>query len=467
MSQFSDKLGFYIDRARLTEQQLARVSGFNRSYIALMKSGLRISPNTEKTSKLIAALNLTPYEREELWADYMRAKFGDDTYELRKQMLSLIRSFGSVPSLSIRSMASHEIPDVGTVNGRVNVESMIKAVLEKEASREQGFLRLILQPVEESVLSLIQSVLVASPRLQIEQIIGLEQDISELSGKLYNLKAFQWIVRLMTASRTGGYRACYYYDRIQAHFNSGTLFPFLILASDYALLLSLDLEYAMVFHQQDQISLLLKVFEGQKQSCTKIGVSVQEYRRLLKFRLPVIPDTGKMYFMGSQPYLTLAASPSMVQKYLSSDPEMRDDALRILNKESLLFSRGVPAVLYFTREGLKRFMETGAVDILGQEIRFEKADRRRLLDRLIHMAEDGAVRPYLLDEALLEYPKELIVAAYDRKQINVLYMPDQPELRMGIEEHTLQEMIYSFLETLESSQYVLSVHETLKILKKV
>ena len=177
--------------------------------------------------------------------------------------------------------------------------------------------------------------------------------------------------------------------------------------------------------------------------------------------------TGKMYFMGSQPYLTLAASPSMVQKYLSSDPEMRDDALRILNKESLLFSRGDPAVLYFTREGLKRFMETGTVDILGQEIRFEKADRRRLLDRLIHMAEDGAVRPYLLDEALLEYPKELIVAAYDRKQINVLYMPDQPELRMGIEEHTLQEMIYSFLETLESSQYVLSVHETLKILKKV
>ena len=56
MSKFSEHLDKCISNSGMTENQLAKMSGFNRSYIALMKNGQRVSPDTEKMVKLLDAL---------------------------------------------------------------------------------------------------------------------------------------------------------------------------------------------------------------------------------------------------------------------------------------------------------------------------------------------------------------------------------------------------------------------------
>lgn len=58
MSKFSEHLDKCISNSGMTENQLAKMSGFNRSYIALMKNGQRVSPDTEKMVKLLDALAL-------------------------------------------------------------------------------------------------------------------------------------------------------------------------------------------------------------------------------------------------------------------------------------------------------------------------------------------------------------------------------------------------------------------------
>lgn len=42
MSKFSEHLDKCISNSGMTENQLAKMSGFNRSYIALMKNGQRM-----------------------------------------------------------------------------------------------------------------------------------------------------------------------------------------------------------------------------------------------------------------------------------------------------------------------------------------------------------------------------------------------------------------------------------------
>ena len=103
MSKFSEHLGQCIMNSGMTENQLARMSGFNRSYIALMKSGLRVSPDAGKMMKLIDTLNLPPYEYDEIWSEYIRARMGDSVYERNRAVIDFLESFNNSSKISIRS----------------------------------------------------------------------------------------------------------------------------------------------------------------------------------------------------------------------------------------------------------------------------------------------------------------------------------------------------------------------------
>lgn len=469
MSLFSEKLGAFIERSRLTEQQLSKASGFTRSYIALMKSGLRISPDTRKMADLFDALGLTPYEREELWADYMRAKFGDDTFELRRRMISLIQSFNAAPPLRIRSGFEHEIPDVSAVHGRSNVEQIVRTVIEKEASEESPHLRLILQPDLPSLFSTILARHVSDPRMKIEQIFGFEQGTEkELPDRFYNLKAYEWIVPMIVHSEGSSCRFYYYYDRIQAHFNTNTLLPYLVLTQKYAVSISVDYECALVTDRPEQLKMFSQLFTGQRDRCFEVGLPLREYSRQLGYRLSAIPEKGQIYSLASQPRLSLVLTDEILDKYLSSEPEVRALAGDIMRRERELLSKSGPASIFFTEEGVKRFMEEGIVDLMsGTGLPpIEPADRKRMLEHLIRLIRDGKLKAFLLEESQIVFPKELSISAYDRKQVSAVYLSEDPESRMALSEHTLMEMIYAFLEGLENSPYVRPLEETLSYLQK-
>ena len=125
MSKFSDHLEQGIMSSGMTEKQLAQMSGFTRSYIALMKNGQRVSPDTEKMTKLIQALNLPPYESEELWKEYIRASVGDYVFERDLAVVDFIHSFNNVSDISIKAVHQYDIPDIKTVNNRMNLEYLI------------------------------------------------------------------------------------------------------------------------------------------------------------------------------------------------------------------------------------------------------------------------------------------------------------------------------------------------------
>lgn len=61
MSKFSEHLDKCISNSGMTENQLAKMSGFNRSYIALMKNGQRVSPDTEKNGQTSGCTGVTAF----------------------------------------------------------------------------------------------------------------------------------------------------------------------------------------------------------------------------------------------------------------------------------------------------------------------------------------------------------------------------------------------------------------------
>ena len=132
MSEFSQALECGIYKSGLTENQLAKISGFTRSYIALMKNGQRVSPDTVKLKKLLEALSLSTYEYENIWNAYLKARYGEDTYKMHMSAISFIESFGRISTISIKSDFFHDIPDINTINNRMDLEVFVKAVLEQD-----------------------------------------------------------------------------------------------------------------------------------------------------------------------------------------------------------------------------------------------------------------------------------------------------------------------------------------------
>lgn len=76
MSKFSEYLEKGIGNSGMTENQLAKISGFTRSYIALMKNGQRVSADMERMKRLLQALNLSLEEYDLIWESYVQERMG-------------------------------------------------------------------------------------------------------------------------------------------------------------------------------------------------------------------------------------------------------------------------------------------------------------------------------------------------------------------------------------------------------
>ena len=237
MSKFSEHLEQCIIDSGMTENQLAKVSGFTRSYIALMKNGMRVSPDAGKMMKLIDILNLPPYEYDEIWSEYIRARMGDSVYEKNQAVIDFLESFNNSSNISIRSYHRHEIPDIKTVNNRMDLEHLIKAVMEQEALDPKGFIRIIMQPDAPVLGSIMPEICKNYKHLRIDHIICLDHPPGGgyQKDELYNIKMLKFLIPVIIFSNNENYRIYHYYDQVASHFSSASLLPCMVLTNHYVI----------------------------------------------------------------------------------------------------------------------------------------------------------------------------------------------------------------------------------------
>ena len=235
----------------MTENQLAKMSGFNRSYIALMKNGQRVSPDTEKMVKLLDALALQPFEHDSLWSEYIQERMGKDRYKVVEAIKDLIESMGSNLNISVKSQYHHEIPDIKTIDNIMDLNYMIKVVIEEEARKEDGKLYLIMQPDKKGIFGWLPGICKNSPGLKIEHIVCMERDQeSNEKDQVYNIQILKELFKMMLADENFNYEAYYYYDRIISHFDTAALMPSAVITSEYVINIAADFEHALVLHDE-------------------------------------------------------------------------------------------------------------------------------------------------------------------------------------------------------------------------
>lgn len=471
MSKFSQCLEKYIMRSGLTENQLAKVSGFTRSYIALMKNGQRVSPDMVKLKKLLEALNLSPYEYDEVWKAYLMARYGDRIYELRTNMISFIESFGRVSKISIKSSFNHDIPQIKTIDNRMDLEYFVKAVIEQEALKDKGYVQMIVQEDFSFLFSILPAICRSKPALRVEHIVCLEgSDIVNLEEQSYNLKTLGKLLPVLLAGNENGYEIYYYYDKVSSHFSTSALMPYLLLTSDYAINISTNLEYAMVSTDVESHQLFTQLFEDRKKICRKMLEKTSTGASIFEHYSSHRPDTEKVYTIGSQPCFGMFPVDAMVQKYFAAgDEKLMEAIIKVLGRNRETYSAMQKITSYFTKEGIRRLMAEGLVEELPREIYMplETQDRKALLKMLIMAIKGGNYEAYMLDSHKFAFPQELWMTAYSFTKVDVIYMSDKTEARFILEEQSLARSIYDFLTDLKADTVVFSQDETLEFLEDI
>ena len=472
MSKFSEHLEQCIMDSGLTEGQLAKVSGFTRSYIALMKNGQRVSPDSTKMEKLISCLNLPPYEYDEIWTEYIRARLGDSIYERNNAVIDFIESFGNISNTSIKSYYRHEIPDIRTVDNRMDLEYLIKAVIEQEALKEDGNVRIIMQADSPVLKNVLPAVCRNNRNLKIDHILcmnhksgnGYEKD------ELYNINMMKCLMPIVIFSNSENYRIYHYYDHVTSHFSSSSLLPCMVLTQDYVISMNAGIDKGMIFREKDIIEMFDSLFQEHKRSCRMMFKRMNDDTDLFEYFNTQPCTDNVIYTIGNQPCMGMLKVDNLVRKYCTSENEKIRILLEntIRKNEKLVDGENTKLVCYCTRSGLKRFAEEGVVDELPLSIyrKLEIRDRIDILQKLLAAMEQGKYELYLLEEHGIDFPKELQICSYGVTESVIIFMSENKESRFVLNESSLTKILFEFFQEFMRSPQVCSLDKSFRILEQ-
>ena len=188
-----------------------------------MKSGARVPSDKSTILKLAKGLTLTANESAKLVEAYSIAKMGEGKYFQRKFVQNIISSFADVQaqnSLILECNTQNNLVmknDVELIAGMPAIHKILKAVMEIEASKEDGCIKIFAQPSFSYIYDCISTL---NSNTRVENIIVLyKQD--NYNAANYNLDVFQKLVPLFFSCPH--FHPFYVHDHVDTIFNDTTV----------------------------------------------------------------------------------------------------------------------------------------------------------------------------------------------------------------------------------------------------
>lgn len=468
MSNFSKYLELSIINSGMTEKQLAKISGFTRSYIALMKNGQRVSPDVEKMTKLLQVLNLSPDEYDSLWAEYIRARIGNDVYERTVAVLDFIHSFNSVSNAVIRARCYHELLELQRIDNRLDMEYLIRAVIENESMKENGYVHIIMQGSDNVLPRILPAICRKNKKLRVDHIVCMEKyAVSSMdNNQLYNVKMLKEIIPIVVFSNSLNYKVHYYYDHVASRFNSGMLLPYMILTSECLLSINADMKNGILTKEQKTHQLYEEMFQNHKKHCREMFEYTEGLEEVMTYFAQKEDKEKITYSLAAQPCFGVLRVVGLIRKYCKITDENIISRLEenLKKNEHWISNEDNIHISYCCKSGLERFAREGIVDELPREIYtpLSVRDRKRILQMLLERIDDSSYELYLLDENTIQLPKELIITVYGISNVLLLYLSEYDNSRIVLREGSMMRLLYEAFQNLMKNPLV-STKEEAKI----
>ena len=473
MQEFHKLLTRFINEKNTTIYTLAKNTGIERSYIQKMKSGTRIPTEKSTIIKLAKGLMLTANESAELTEAYSIAKMGESKYYQRLFVQNIISSFAELQSknsliLECNIQNNLVMPnEIEHIAGVPAVHKVLKAVMEIEASKEDGFIRIMAQPSFSYIYDCISTL---NSSTNVENIITLYKQDND-NAINYNLDVFQKLVPLFFSCPH--FHPFYVHDHVDTIFNDTTVMPVTIITSEYLLRISNDCKQALLIRDEKIRHLYVASFDKKKLNSKPlfdtINANPEQYfanvAGLMDF------DAESNYNIMYQPCIVPYIPSETANACINTDI-LTSEMLAQINEYLYSISTCHNTFqMVFTEDGLDLFLRTGRImEIPSFMLRANPTKKQRLeiIANFITAMEDGRAIAHIAKPNLFTIPKPIVITAYTKQQVMIHHFDESGSIHIfRLEEISLVNAFHDFLMWIQDCDLVYTQEESMEIVQNI
>lgn len=461
MSEFSYILSKHVHEKNVKTYALAQYCDLDRSNMYKIINGKRKPTSIKIVQKICRFMHLTPTEELELTEAYQITLAGYDNYYRRKEVMNFFAEFtlskASLPSFNYGSDHSINKGETSLLLSSTEVKQALFHIISAEMSHPaDGYIRLLIQPDSPFLINLISAESQADMPIRIEHIICLNNNPETTqSHKNYNLNCLKQILPLYGSCRN--YECFYYYDDISARTGDLTLFPHMVITSQYVCLLTTSLDRGCVMQSSSSRKMFNNMFTDYQKSSTSLLTQIDNVVEQLNYAESLIRECGTNFCFQLTPCFTPFITLLMAKKYISiKEPERSMFITRFFEyiKEMSNWYKQGNITCIFSYEGVERFLETGRISEYPHDvyIPFDKSDKSYLVKNLIQACKN--THYHMLRESIINPEHELYLFVNQQNGYLMFSSPyNKQPVYLHIEEPGLLFTFYDFFENLDNDMF--------------
>lgn len=255
MSKFSDQLSQFVKLSGKSKNQIIDESKINRSSFFQFLNGKRM-PTKEHLTAILAALQMTPGEEEQLRKMYQIAEIGENIYESRKDCAECLEGLALLTWENRRPIHEFVGEAVYSVSrapilGENRVYQELCHLAQAEMLKPEPQIDLFLPRQPNDFLKYLKSFYQnkSNKKIRMRQIIQFSLNKEEKTKDILNF--FNSLLFLMAVSGDS-YEAYYYYSDSVLEDTIGALYPYCVMTSSGVMLVTARMDRAL-FSATDSI----------------------------------------------------------------------------------------------------------------------------------------------------------------------------------------------------------------------
>ena len=472
MSDFSQLLSCHIHSKDIKTYALAQYCGLDRSNMYKIINGKRKPSSRELVLKICKFMQLSHAEQKEMEQAYEITLIGHDTYYRRKAVVDFFNNF---------RLSKLNLP----VLSELNTEYYLKRICYAEYhGRSEPFASVYYffgkqkNPTARSTFSysrtaiFLMNILAAEnydcSQTTIRHIICLNNSTSESSTyPNYNLHCLEKILPLY--SNVDKYNCFYYYDHIDSKCSKFTLFPYVIITSQFACLLTGDMTQGILTNAPESLTLFKDIFNQYLSMASPLLRPINDVTEQISYLNNISHVVRSGYSFQMVPCLTPYLTHDILDKYIIQELPNRSEFIQAMDNYIKVFLSSYMTpdnITYiFSLNGVKKFLDTGRVSEYPYDIYhpLEMTDRIHLIRKLMLNLPIQNYRVlkkdigHLDNEIFLQVTQPMGYIMFSTPQ-------DHRLIYLDIEEPGLLYTFWDFCETLDDALFYTTT-EAIEILR--
>lgn len=479
MSQFSDRLRQLLNESGTNIYQLSKNAKLDRTTIQRALKGERL-PGTAFIEKICDFLRVSPAERSELFELYTICKIGEKVYASRKYIKDMIERMATIHSKCDNapigkrtiSVGDHIENGIKAFSGQFSVNNLLRDVLEDEVFNETSPQIYLTIPFENTFLfDLLYQLCLNNKNLIIKHIIQLSKNPLASQDPNYNLSALSNILPFALC-QWSDYQPYYYYGNIESSKDINIVMPYYILTSKRIIGLSHDFNTAVLFDNRELYNIYYNNFD--KCLCQSMPLLKQlgTCQEMLTTYLTAYTNAGTFtHNIEPQPCLARYYTEQLIENKLRKELENRELLKSLLCQlyDNFRHFERIP-MSFFSIDGIEYMARTGMMADLPPQyaLPFTVNERRELLEKLRKDIADDTYFVRAINTSKFTISPFSTVQLYGSNVLVIVSINSEGMASSSfIEEKSICESFFDFLESLQESDLLFSKEETLRIIDEI